>query len=73
MATATILVCDGMEWKLGDDGVLLVRDIGRETWDVADMSHALTATIKGALMNVAIVKALIDEAATDRLRAMQRR
>lgn len=72
MASPTIMQCDGLEWRLDDGGTLIVRDIGSEYWTTADTSHTIPAVIKCALLNVTMVKALIEEAATDRLKADQR-
>lgn len=68
MASPTVIQCDGMEWRLDDGGELIVRDMGTEYWTVADMTHTIPAVIKCALLNVTMVKALIEQAATDRNR-----
>jgi hypothetical protein len=76
MGKVPTLMCDGCQWKLGDDGALLFRDErfvvnDFQGWETADPSHALTLTIRNALMSITIVKELIETAATDRERARQ--
>jgi hypothetical protein len=78
MTSKTTLICDLGEWRLGEGGELEWRSLefsnynDWQGWQPADRHHALAVAIKSALTSISVVKELIEQASTDRLKGTYR-